>query len=267
MTTQVGIMVLGKVGSELVLLLQNYCLSKNISLTIQPFSFTAIQSVPKTQVALVLIPISLIAGQANNEKIAFLKQRVIGSRHVRVCVLPDEKCSTVNLEVPDWMTQVLNNPLETAMLDDCLNEASANGAAYAPSRNKAAVGGVSQSIFNVSLNAAQKPSNKTVDELKCPSDYCVGFKLDRRNRCLVINGKCIYLTPKEFELIKLLLTDVNRIFLVDEIIKHLWPENRRATRADLYQYMHLLRKKVEKDYNHPQWLMNVKGCGYKLNLG
>jgi DNA-binding response OmpR family regulator len=267
MATQAGIMVLGKVGGEFVLLLQHYCLSKNISLTIQPFSFTAIQSIPTAQVTLVFIPISLIAGRANNEKIAFLKQRVTGSSRVLVCVLPDGKSSAENLAMPDWMTKVFNNPLETAMLDDCLNAALANGLERVSSRSKASVSDFCRLTFDVSHNVAQKPSDKTGDELDYPPDCCVGFKLDRRNRCLVINGKLIYLTPKEFELIKLLLTDVNRIFLVDEIVKHLWPENRRATRADLYQYMHLLRKKVEKDYNHPQWLMNVKGCGYKLNLG
>jgi len=47
--------------------------------------------------------------------------------------------------------------------------------------------------------------------------------------------------------------------MTDEIIKHLWPENNRATKSDLYQYMHLLRKKIEKDPNNPQWIMTVKG--------
>ena len=77
----------------------------------------------------------------------------------------------------------------------------------------------------------------------------------------------IDLTPKEFELVVLLSTDVNRIFMADEIIKHLWPENNRATKSDLYQYMHLLRKKIEKDPNNPQWIVTVKGFGYKLNIG
>ena len=36
--------------------------------------------------------------------------------------------------------------------------------------------------------------------------------------------------------------------------------------TSVYQYMHLLRKKIEKDPNSPQWIMNVKGFGYKLNV-
>ena len=92
------------------------------------------------------------------------------------------------------------------------------------------------------------------------------FKIDQRNKCVLLKGHKVDLTPKEFELIELLLTDVDRIFTTEEIIKHLWPENHRATKSDLYQYMHLLRKKMEKDPNNPEWILNVKGFGYKLNI-
>ncbi|MDD1627680.1 MAG: helix-turn-helix domain-containing protein, partial [Methylococcaceae bacterium] len=93
------------------------------------------------------------------------------------------------------------------------------------------------------------------------------FQIDQRNKCVFLEGHKVDLTPKEFELVVLLSTDVDRIFMADEIIKHIWPENNRATKSDLYQYMHLLRKKIEKDPNNPQWIMTVKGFGYKLNIG
>ena len=67
-------------------------------------------------------------------------------------------------------------------------------------------------------------------------------------------------------MIELLATDVERIFMADEIINHLWPESNRATKSDLYQYMHLLRKKIEIDANNPQWLITIKGFGYRLNV-
>jgi len=74
------------------------------------------------------------------------------------------------------------------------------------------------------------------------------------------------LTRKEFELFELLAKDIDRVFMTDEIINHLWPDNNRATKSDLYQYMHLLRKKIENDPNNPQWILTVKGFGYKLNM-
>jgi DNA-binding winged helix-turn-helix (wHTH) protein len=59
----------------------------------------------------------------------------------------------------------------------------------------------------------------------------------------VFNGANVQLTPKELELVELLLTETDRMFTADEIIRHLWPETYRATKSDLYQYMHLVRKK------------------------
>ncbi|MGZ5075016.1 MAG: response regulator transcription factor [Methylobacter sp.] len=91
------------------------------------------------------------------------------------------------------------------------------------------------------------------------------FQIDQRSKSVLFNGKLLNLTRKEFELFELLAKDIDRVFMTHEIINHLWPENNRATKSDLYQYMHLLRKKIENDPNNPQWILTVKGFGYKLN--
>ena len=62
-----------------------------------------------------------------------------------------------------------------------------------------------------------------------------------------------------------LLSDINRVFKNSEIINHLWPESVRASKSDLYQYMHLLRKKIEKDPNNPRIIKTARGFGYKIN--
>jgi DNA-binding response OmpR family regulator len=92
------------------------------------------------------------------------------------------------------------------------------------------------------------------------------FQIDHRSKCVLFNGESLHLTRKEFELFELLANDPDRVFLTDEIICHLWPKNNRASKSDLYQYMHLLRKKIESDANTPHWLLTVKGFGYKLNV-
>lgn len=90
-------------------------------------------------------------------------------------------------------------------------------------------------------------------------------RIDQRNKCVYLKGKKVDLTRKEFELFELLASDPDRIFMAEDIINHVWPDNTRATKSDLYQYMHLLRKKIEKDPNNPQWIATVKGFGYKLS--
>lgn len=90
------------------------------------------------------------------------------------------------------------------------------------------------------------------------------FKIDRSCRAVFFKGKDLELTGKEFKLFCLLVDSPERVCTTDKIIKHLWPETHRATKSDLYQYMHLLRKKVEQDPYNPHWILTVKGVGYKL---
>jgi len=92
------------------------------------------------------------------------------------------------------------------------------------------------------------------------------FQVDKNCKSVFLKGKNLGLTIKEFNLFNLLAADVEHVFTADEIIKHLWPETDRANKSDLYQYMHLLRKKVEKDPDNPHWILTIKGVGYKLNI-
>ena len=72
------------------------------------------------------------------------------------------------------------------------------------------------------------------------------------------------LSPKEYDLFKLLATDPGRVFSNQEIIDHLWPAPSRADSNDVKQYIHLLRNKIEEKPTHPRWIKTVKGFGYKL---
>lgn len=92
------------------------------------------------------------------------------------------------------------------------------------------------------------------------------FVIDNGCNTVFLSDKNLQLTRKEFKLFCLLASDINRAFNADEIIKHLWPTEYRANKSDLYQYMHLLRKKIEKDSDNPHWILTVKGVGYRLHI-
>ena len=69
-----------------------------------------------------------------------------------------------------------------------------------------------------------------------------------------------------FKLFKLLAEDPERVCTTEKLITSLWPNRGRANKSDLYQYMHLLRKKIEKDPDNPLWIKTIKGAGYKLHI-
>ena len=113
-----------------------------------------------------------------------------------------------------------------------------------------------------------KPFDQDVTKLKRTESKIKlnPFEIDNDNQSVFLNGFDLDLTCKEFKLFSLLATNIDHAFSADEIIQHLWPEGYRANKSDLYQYMHLLRKKVEEDPDNPRWIKTVKRVGYKLDI-
>ncbi len=89
-------------------------------------------------------------------------------------------------------------------------------------------------------------------------------EIDDRTKAVTIAGQAVSLSPKEYELFKLLATDPGRTFSADEIIARLWPTSGRAGSSDVKQYVYLLRNKVESLPGSPCRIDTVKGFGYRL---
>lgn len=116
-------------------------------------------------------------------------------------------------------------------------------------------------------NVASDRIINNCNDVEIPSErFCLGqFEIDKNCRAVYRNGRNLALTGKEFKLFLLLAEFPERVCSTEKIIRLLWPNTRRANKSDLYQYMHLLRKKVERDPDNPQWISTVKGVGYRLN--
>jgi len=92
---------------------------------------------------------------------------------------------------------------------------------------------------------------------------CAKIRIDDRAKVVTVDAGQVALTPKEYELLKLLASEPGRVFTNEEIINSLW-DGGRATSTDVKQYIYHLRNKIERDPQSPQLIQNVKGFGYKL---
>lgn len=91
------------------------------------------------------------------------------------------------------------------------------------------------------------------------------LRIDPPSREVWLHGEKIDLSPKEYELLRLLAGEPGRVFSGREILEQVWPEAHTATTKDVKQYIYLLRKKVESDPEHPRLIVTVRGFGYKLD--
>jgi len=89
--------------------------------------------------------------------------------------------------------------------------------------------------------------------------------IDDTRKTVWIRERDISLSPKEYNLLKLLASKPGQVFSSEEILAHIWPKKGGyAGIQDVQKYVYLLRKKIEKDPAHPEILLTVRGFGYQL---
>ena len=71
-----------------------------------------------------------------------------------------------------------------------------------------------------------------------------GLKLDKDSRLFSIDGEKVDLTKKEFELMKLFLTNMDRIFTREEILENIWGKNIYVVDRTIDVNINRLRKKL-----------------------
>lgn len=88
--------------------------------------------------------------------------------------------------------------------------------------------------------------------------------LDRRE--VRRDNEVIALTPTEFRLMEVLALRQGKAVSESELIAEVWGTERLEDTA-VRRYIWLLRKKIELDPANPNWIVTVRGYGYRLDTG
>jgi DNA-binding response OmpR family regulator len=100
----------------------------------------------------------------------------------------------------------------------------------------------------------------------------LALKIDDLRKQVSIKGRTISLSPKEYQLLKLLASSPGRVFTPEEILFELWQPSEEsegknyADGQDVQKYVYLLRKKLEIDPKEPELVVTVRGFGYRLGV-
>jgi two-component system, OmpR family, alkaline phosphatase synthesis response regulator PhoP len=91
------------------------------------------------------------------------------------------------------------------------------------------------------------------------------LKIDFSTYEVFVRGKPVKLTLKEFELLRFLVQNPNRVLNRDQLLDRVWGGETFVTPRTVDVHIRRLRKAVEKDDRKPKWILTVRGVGYKLN--
>lgn len=91
-----------------------------------------------------------------------------------------------------------------------------------------------------------------------------GLEMDDEAKQVCSDGEEIALTPKEYEILKLLMASPGKVFSPRDIYKRVWEEDPLGADSTVAVHIRHLREKIEIDPAHPRYLKVVWGQGYKI---
>ena len=83
--------------------------------------------------------------------------------------------------------------------------------------------------------------------------------------CLVqISGKQVTLSPTELKLLFFFSRNPGRVYSRSQILDHVWGDDTFITDRAVDVHIRRLRSQIEKDMENPQYILTVRGFGYKF---
>ncbi len=91
------------------------------------------------------------------------------------------------------------------------------------------------------------------------------LKIDFSTYEVFIRGKAVKLTLKEFELLRFLVQNPNRVLTRDQLLDRVWGGDTYVTPRTIDVHVRRLRKTIEDDDRNPKWILTLRGVGYKFD--
>ncbi|MDQ5840435.1 MAG: response regulator transcription factor [Chloroflexota bacterium] len=91
-------------------------------------------------------------------------------------------------------------------------------------------------------------------------------RMDVERHVVTVNGTHTPLPLKEFELLEMLLRNSGRVLTRMQLIDRVWGSDYVGDTKTLDVHVKRLRAKVEPDPPNPQYIVTVRGLGYKFDI-
>ena len=115
------------------------------------------------------------------------------------------------------------------------------------------------------IRAVLRRADKNFSEVEENEMMVLGpIKMDLRQHKVLVNENEIELTPKEFDLLHLLMSHPGRAFSREYLLENLWGYEFFGDTRTVDVHVRRLRQKIEDNPAQPYWLETVRGVGYRI---
>jgi len=100
---------------------------------------------------------------------------------------------------------------------------------------------------------------QTTSELSCGE-----LRIQFAQRRVFVRGQEVKLTPTEYQLLRVLALNANKVMLHHDLLTQIWGAEYRDDVDYLRAYVRYLRQKLENDPHSPKYILTAPGVGYML---
>lgn len=97
-----------------------------------------------------------------------------------------------------------------------------------------------------------------------PINLGTAVTIDPKAREVMVRGKTVTLTPKEFDLLLHFARNPGRVYSRSQLLDAVWGYSHEGYEHAVNCHINRLRSKIETDQARPELLLTVWGIGYKL---
>ena len=116
-------------------------------------------------------------------------------------------------------------------------------------------------LIVISVLAWQSDKGNDKEKEVVESDAIV---INKTTRSVTMEGSLLTLSKKEFELLCLMTENKGRVFSREVLLEKIWGYDYYGESRTVDVHIRNLRKKIEKDGEHPKHIITVRGYGYKF---
>jgi phosphate regulon transcriptional regulator PhoB len=91
-----------------------------------------------------------------------------------------------------------------------------------------------------------------------------GLRIDLKSYEVTVNGRKVTLSPTEFKLLRFPSQNPGRVYSRDQILDRVWGDESFVEPRTVDVHVRRLRAQIEQDENSPNYIVTVRGVGYKF---
>ena len=94
-----------------------------------------------------------------------------------------------------------------------------------------------------------------------------GITLNNATKTVTLDGDPVTLTPKEYDILRLLMSNPDKVYSPKEIYQEVWKDKLLGSDNTVAVHIRHIREKIEINPNEPRYIKVVFGQGYKIEGG